>query len=75
LLPLRAGYLLDSSASTRSTTADRSAACASTSRRTQPHVAALWAVLTRLLPTKAERYDDAALGNRADLTPMEKARR
>jgi len=32
-------------------------------------------VLTRLLPSKAERFDDGALGKiAADLTPMEKAR-
>lgn len=39
------------------------------------HVAALWAVLTRLLPSNATHYDDPTLGNlAADLTPMEKAR-
>jgi predicted Ser/Thr protein kinase len=39
------------------------------------HVAALWAVLTRLLPSVAAHYDDPALGNlAADLMPMEKAK-
>jgi predicted Ser/Thr protein kinase len=39
------------------------------------HVAALWTVLTRLLPSKVEHYDDPTLGKiAADLTPMEKAR-
>jgi predicted Ser/Thr protein kinase len=38
-------------------------------------MAALWAVLTRLLPSKVEHYEDPALGKiAADLTPMEKAR-
>jgi predicted Ser/Thr protein kinase len=35
----------------------------------------MWAVLTRLLPSDAERYEDDALGKiAADMTPMEKAR-
>lgn len=46
-------------------------------KHTAPHatyVASLWAVLTRLRRSQAERYTHDALGNiAADLTPMEKA--
>ncbi|MDH5671653.1 MAG: serine protein kinase PrkA [Myxococcales bacterium] len=43
-----------------------------------PHgieMAALWAVLTRMLPAQVDHYESPALGKvAADLTPMEKAR-
>ncbi|MGD8860181.1 MAG: serine protein kinase PrkA [Myxococcales bacterium] len=75
LLPLRVGYLLDH---TREREIYDTQILPHLRQHVAPHateVAALWAVLTRLLPSDAERYDDTTLGKTAaDLTPMEKAR-
>lgn len=75
LLPLRAGYLLDYR---RELQIYDSQIVPQLRQHVAPHatrVAALWAVLTRLLPSKIDHYDDPALGKiAADLTPMEKAR-
>jgi len=75
LLPLRAGYLLDYKREHEIYDLQIVPQLRQHVAPHATHVAALWAVLTRLLPSKAERYDDAALGKiAADLTPMEKAR-
>ena len=75
LLPLRAGYLLDY---LREREIYDTQIVPQLRQHVAPHatrVAALWAVLTRLLPSKVDHYDDPALGKiAADLTPMEKAR-
>lgn len=75
LLPLRVGYLLDYR---REKEIYDSQIVPHLRQHVAPHateVAALWAVLTRLLPSKAEHFDEPALGKiAADLTPMEKAR-
>jgi serine protein kinase len=75
LLPLRAGYLLDY---LRERDIYETQIVPQLRQHVAPHatrVAALWAVLTRLLPSKVEHYEDPALGKIvADLTPMEKAR-
>jgi predicted Ser/Thr protein kinase len=75
LLTLRAGYLLDY---LREREIYETQIIPQLRQHVTPHatrVAALWAVLTRLLPSKVEHYEDPALGKiAADLTPMEKAR-
>lgn len=75
LLPLRVGYLLNYH---REQEIYDSQIVPHLRQHVAPHatkVAALWAVLTRLLPSAVEHYDDPALGKiAADLTPMEKAR-
>jgi serine protein kinase len=75
LLTLRAGYLLDHLREQEIYDAQIVTQLRQHIAPHATHVAALWAVLTRLLPSKAEHYDDPALGKiAADLTPMEKAR-
>jgi serine protein kinase len=75
LLPLRVGYLLDYH---REQEIYDSQIVPHLRQHVAPHatkLAALWAVLTRLLPSAVEHYDDPTLGKiAADLTPMEKAR-
>lgn len=75
LLSLRAGYLLDYK---REREIYDALIIPQLRQHIAPHVthvAALWAVLTRLLPSRVDHYDDATLGKLAsDLTPMEKAR-
>jgi serine protein kinase len=75
LQPLRAGYLLDYR---REQEIYDSQIVPQLRQHVAPHateVVALWAVLTRLLPSKGDHYEDSALGKiAADLTPMEKAR-
>lgn len=75
LLPLRVGYLLDYH---REQEIYDSQIVPHMRQHVAPHatkLAALWAVLTRLLPSAVEHYDDPTLGKiAADLTPMEKAR-
>jgi len=75
LLTLRAGYLLDYRREQE--IYDRQIV-SQLRQHVAPHatfVAALWAVLTRLLPSQAEHYEDSSLGKIAsDLSPMEKAR-
>jgi predicted Ser/Thr protein kinase len=75
LLPLRVGYMLDYK---REQEIYDTQIIPHLRQHVAPHatkVAALWSVLTRLLPSKVEHYDDPTLGKiAADLTPMEKAR-
>lgn len=75
LQPLRAAYLLDYK---REQEIYDSQIVPQLRQHVAPHAtetAALWAVLTRLLPSKSDRYEDPTLGKiAADLTPMEKAR-
>ncbi|MFI5306171.1 MAG: serine protein kinase PrkA [Polyangiales bacterium] len=75
LLTLRAGYLLDYR---REQEIYDRLIVSQIRQHVSPHatlVAALWAVLTRLLPSDADHYEDPALGKiAADLSPMEKAR-
>jgi predicted Ser/Thr protein kinase len=75
LVTLRAGYLLDYHAEQE---IYDNQIIPQLRRHVTPHatyVAALWAVLTRLLPSKAEHYDEPALGKIAvELSPLEKAR-
>ncbi|MDD9937705.1 MAG: serine protein kinase PrkA [Myxococcales bacterium] len=75
LMPLRAGYLLDYKREQEiyDTQIVPQVRCHVTPHATE--VAAMWAVLTRLLPSDSDRYEDSALGKvAADLKPMEKAR-
>jgi predicted Ser/Thr protein kinase len=75
LLSLRAGYLLDYK---REREIYDALIVPQLRQHVAPHAthtAALWAVLTRLLPSSTDRYEDSTLGKLAsDLTPMEKAR-
>ena len=75
LLPVRVGYLLDYK---REREIYDSQIVPQLRQHVSPHathVVALWAVLTRLLPSKVDHFDEPALGKlAADLTPMEKAR-
>ena len=75
LVTLRAGYLLDYHAEQE---IYDNQIVPQLRQHVTPHatyVASLWAVLTRLLPSKVEHYDDSALGKlAAELTPLEKAR-
>ncbi len=75
LLPLRAGYLLDYRREQEIYDAQIVTQLRQHVSPHATHVAALWAVLTRLLPSKSDHYDDPALGKvAADLSPIEKAR-
>jgi serine protein kinase len=75
LLSLRAGYLLDYRCEQEIYDAQIVTQLRQHVAPHATHVAALWAVLTRLLPSKAEHYEEPSLGKlAADLAPMEKAR-
>jgi serine protein kinase len=74
MVPLRMGYLTDfkSEQAIYDSQIVPQARCHVAPHAT--HVAALWAVLTRLLKSEPSRYLEPALGKlAADLTPMEKA--
>jgi serine protein kinase len=75
LLPLRAGYLLDYK---REQEIYDGQVVSQLRQHVTPHatfIAALFGVLTRLLPSQTEHFEDSALGKlAAELTPLEKAR-